>query len=294
MNPSLQLFDDRATQILQADFDIETLDSECQFTEGPVWHPEGYYLFSDITANTIYKLVPGKDKEVLVRNSGTDDVNDELLKKDQAGSNGLAWDMNGNLLVCRHGSHMIARWNGQSLEPCITYYNGRPFNSPNDIIVDEKGRIFFSDPPYGLKEGKLNAEHFQPAAGVYCYDEGAIRLVCDRYQYPNGVCITPDRQRLYICSNKPFEKFVSVYNLQSLEFEKVLAEENSDGIKCDSHGNVWLSNKDGILILDPGGRRLALIRFSTVPANHCFGGTEGRDLFVTARENVFRIKNLLS
>lgn len=293
MNSSLQIFDDAILQYVNADFEIENLANDCKFTEGPVWHEDGYYIFSDIAANTIYKLVPGKEREVLVSASGTEALLDEELKPDQIGSNGLAWDKEGALLVCRHGSHMVAKWNGKILEPFIVTYNDKPFNSPNDIIVDERGRVFFSDPPYGLKEGKLNPEKFQPLGGVYCYDAGEIRLICDKYQYPNGVCITPDRKSLYICSNKPFEKFISVYDLETLQFQKILAEENSDGIKCDPNGNAYLGNKDGILILNSEGKRQALIKFLTIPANHCFGGTEKKDLFVTARENVFRIKDLL-
>lgn len=293
MHLSLQIFDETVRQVINTDFEIETLVDDCRFTEGPVWHRDGHYIFSDITANTVYKLTPGEKKEPLIPESGTPDPKDEDLKPDQVGSNGLAWDNNGTLLVCRHGSHMVAQWNGQTLEPFISAYQNRPFNSPNDIVVDKSGRIFFSDPPYGLKEGKLNPEKFQPLGGVYCYDKGQLSLICDKYQYPNGVCITPDGKELYICSNKPFEKFISVYDIETLQFKRTLAEENSDGIKCDPKGNVYLSNKDGILILNSDGKRLALISFSTVPANHCFGGEGQKDLFVTARENVFRIKDFL-
>jgi gluconolactonase len=188
---------------------------------------------------------------------------------------------------------MVAKWNGESLQPFITHYNGKPLNSPNDIIVDAKGRAIFSDPPYGLKDGKLNAEKFQPLAGVYCYGNGELRLICDKYQYPNGVCITPDGKELYICSNKPFEKFISVYDLETLQFKRILAEENSDGIKCDLHGNVYLCNKDGIIILNTKGKRIALIQLPTIPANCCWGGQGKKDLFVTGREKVYLIQNLL-
>ena len=293
MHPSLRIFDDAIKQDINIDFEIETLADDCLFTEGPVWHRDGWYLFSDITANTVYKLVPGQEKEAFIKNSGTTNVSDDDLKQDQAGSNGLAWDNNGTLLVCRHGSHMVARWNGKALEPFITEYQNRPFNSPNDIIADGQGRIFFSDPPYGLKEGKLNSSTYQPLGGVYCYLNGELTLFCDKYQYPNGVCLTPDGKELYICSNKPFEKFISVYDPETLQFKRLLAEENSDGIKCDSKGNVYLSNKDGILLLNNQGKRGALISFATGPANHCFGGESGKDLFVTARANVYQIKNLL-
>lgn len=293
MNSSLKIYDDAIKKFINVDFEIETLANDCLFTEGPVWNKEGFYLFSDITANAVYKISPGKAKEVFIFNSGTEDINNEFIKPGQAGSNALAYDKNGNLLICRHGSHSIDKWDGEKFQPFIRFYNDRPFNSPNDLVVDEKGRIFFSDPPYGLKDGKLNTENFQPIAGAYCYENGNAKLVCDKYQYPNGVCITPDKKELYICSNKPFEKFVSVYELQTLQFKRTLIEENSDGIKCDPNGNVYLCNKGGIIIINEKGDRLGLIQFPTIPANICWGGENLKDLFITARENVFLIKNLL-
>ncbi|HEU4904376.1 MAG TPA: SMP-30/gluconolactonase/LRE family protein [Flavisolibacter sp.] len=293
MQATVQIVDEAAHMVFNADFEMETLASDCRFTEGPVWNQQGFYLFSDITANTVFKLVPGKEKEIFLTASGTDHLADEDLKPDQVGSNGLAYDNKGALLVCRHGSHMVGKWNGGELAPFITSFQNKPFNSPNDIIVDNRGRVFFSDPPYGLKEGQLNPAKFQPLAAVYCYDAGETRLVCDKYQYPNGVCITPDGKKLYICSHKPFEKFISVYDLETLQFEKILAEENSDGMKCDPHGNVYLSNREGLVILNPEGKRLAVIRLATEPANHCFGGMNKKDLLITARQNVFLLKNFL-
>ena len=294
MQPSLTIYDEVIFQHINRDITIENLDDSCRFTEGPVWNQEGFYLFSDITANSIYKLVVGQPKELYHKSSGTNDPEDEDLKPDQVGSNGLAYrNGSSNLLVCRHGSHQVAEWDGREFLPLISHYNGKPFNSPNDLIADEKGRIFFSDPPYGLKDGKLNPKKFQPLGGVYCYDEGDTKLICDKYQYPNGVCITPDGKELYICSNKPFEKFISVYDLETLQFKRILAEENSDGIKCDPHGNVYLCNNDGIIILNAEGKRMVLIQFPTIPANCCWGGEEGKDLFITERENIFLVKNFL-
>jgi gluconolactonase len=293
MHSSLTVYNEEVLQHIHTDFEIETLADDCQFTEGPVWNEQGFYLFSDITANTVYRIVPGQYKEVYIDNSGTAHKSDKDLKPDQVGSNGLAYDRKGDLLVCRHGSHMIAKWTNSSLEPYITSYHNKPFNSPNDLVVDEKGRIFFSDPPYGLKDGQPNPEKFQPLSGVYCYESGEVTLICDKYQYPNGVCITPDGQELHICSNKPSESFISVYDVETLQFKRILSEENSDGIKCDPKGNTYLCNKDGLIILNRNGKRLALIRLPTVPANCCWGGKAKKDLLITARENVFLIRNLL-
>ena len=293
MHSALTVFHQDLHQVINPDFEIETLANDCLFTEGPVWNEAGFYLFSDISANVVYKLVPGRQKEIYIANSGTDNPGDADLKPGQGGSDGLAYDQEGTLLVCRHGSHMLAKWDGNQLVPLATEFKGRPLNSPNDLVVDNQNRIFFSDPPYGLKEAQPNPAKYQQAARVYCYRNGELKNICERYQYPNGVCITPNHQHLYICSTKAFEKFISVYDLATLQFQNVLAEENSDGMKCDQSGNVYLSTKDGILILNSNGQRMGLIAFGSVPANHCFGGVNGKDLFVTARESIFRIKNLL-
>ncbi|MGZ3853676.1 MAG: SMP-30/gluconolactonase/LRE family protein [Flavisolibacter sp.] len=292
MHPSLHIYKNQVLDSINDDYEILTLANDCLFTEGPVWNTEGYYLFSDIPANCIYKVAEATKKEVFLSNSGTSNPNDPDLKPDQVGSNALAYDHDGNLLICQHGDHGIAKYDGQNLQSYITFYNGRPFNSPNDFILHKDGRLYFSDPPYGLKDGKPNPGKFQPVAAVYCWQSGKLELICDKYQYPNGVCLSNDQQKLYICSNKPYENRVSLYETSNNQFIKVFAEETSDGIEVDRNDNVYLCNKDGIIILDQKGERLALIHLATVPANICWGGEDGNDLFVAARENVFLIKQL--
>ena len=292
MHPSLIVYKNEIDNYISKHFEIQTLDNHCLFTEGPVWNKEGFYLFSDIPANCIYKIVEGKNRELFLSNSGTTNPNDTDLKPDQIGSNALAYNSEGKLLVCQHGSHAIATCDANKLEPFIASYQNKPFNSPNDLILHNDGRIYFSDPPYGLKDGKLNAKKYQPLAGVYCWNNGQLQLMCDKYQYPNGVCLSNDQMLLYICSNKPFEKFISVYNTSNNQFIKIFAEENSDGIEVDRYNNVYLCNKDGIIILDQKGQRLALIQLPAVPANICWGGENLNDLFITARENIFLIEGL--
>ncbi|HTM93599.1 MAG TPA: SMP-30/gluconolactonase/LRE family protein [Flavisolibacter sp.] len=295
MHPSLKVYNNSVFDFINKDFEIKTLAGDCLFTEGPVWNEEGFYLFSDIPANCIYKISEEGKKEVFLSNSGTnhpDDLDLEQARK-QIGSNALAYDHDGNLLICQHGSHGIAKFDGKNLLPFISTYQNKPFNSPNDLILHNDGRLYFSDPPYGLKDGKLNVEKFQPLAGVYCYDNGNLQLICDKYHYPNGVCLSNDQRTLYICSSKPFEKFISVYDSSNNQFVKVFAEENSDGIEVDRYDNVYLCSKEGIIILNQKGERLALIELSTVPANICWGGAKMNDLFITARENIFLIKGLI-
>jgi gluconolactonase len=291
MNNSLKVYNDSVFEFINKEFEIELLANNCKFTEGPVWNEEGFYLFSDIPANCVYKINEKGHKEVYLSNSGTNHPDDPDLKADQAGSNALAYDGDGNLLICQHGGHGIAKYDGKTLQPFISEYNGRRLNSPNDFILHPDGRIYFSDPPYGLKDGKLNPGKYQAIAGVYCWKNGALEMICNRYQYPNGVCLSNDKEILYICSNKPFEQFISAYSTSDHQFIKTVANENSDGIEVDRYDNIYLCNKDGLIILNPEGERLALIELPSVPANICWGG-RGTDLFVAARQNVFLIRAL--
>lgn len=291
MPHSIIIYDDAVHNYVHTDFVVEVLKNDCLFSEGPVYNKEGFYLFSDIPANVIYKIDREKNATVYLNETGCTEGNTRVLSE-QIGSNGLAYDAAGNLFICQHGNGAIAKYDGTFLKPHITQYNGKPFNSPNDIVVDKSGRIFFSDPPYGLKDAKPVPDKYQEHASFYCWQHGDLKMFCDRYQYPNGVCLSPDEQTVYTCSNKPFEAFVLAYDAATLTFKKMVAAENGDGIKCDRYGNLYLCTKQGVLILNNNGERLALIQLDTIPANCCWGGAEGNDLLITARENIYLIPGL--
>jgi gluconolactonase len=290
MNPSLTIYKEELNTFIHTDFTIKTLDDSCLFSEGPVWNKAGFYLFSDIPANVIYKLEEGKPKEVYLANSGMDEP--QHAEHEQMGSNGLAYDQHGILYICQHGNGAVALYDGGNIKPLVSAFNGKRLNSPNDIIVHKDGTIFFSDPPYGLKDQKLNSEKYQSAAGLYVYRNGELNLFCNAYQYPNGVCLSPDQQSIYTCSNKPFEAKVLEFDATTLSLTRTVCNETSDGIKCDAHGNFYLCNKEGILIINNRGERIGLIQLPTVPANCCWGGAQGKDLLVCARQNIFLIEGL--
>ena len=291
IHPAVTIYDASVPQFIHTDFEIKKLDAGCDFAEGPVWNKNGFYLFSDIPKNVIYKIAEGKPKEVYLENSGWSPGNTRALA-DQIGSNGLAYDGGGTFFICQHGNGAIATFDETFLKPHIPQYNGKPFNSPNDLVVHPNGSVFFSDPPYGLEDQKLDAEKYQPVAGVYCYKDGALKMLTDRYQFPNGVCLSPDANYLYTCSNKPFEAFVLEWDAATLQLKRQVASENGDGIKCDAFGNLYLCTKEGILILNNEGKRLALIQLETIPANCCWGGSSGTDLLITARQHIFLIPRL--
>jgi gluconolactonase len=289
MNPALTLLSPAASGRINPAFTIEKLDDGCAFSEGPVWHPDGFYLYSDIPANAIFRIEPGGKKDVWLERSGCTHEDRGPLSE-QTGSNGLAWGPDGALYICQHGNGAVGQWKHGRLQQFLDGVGGRPFNSPNDIVVHGDGTVFFSDPPYGLKNAALNASIRQERAAFYAWRNGVLTAFCTDYQYPNGLCLSPDGETIYLCSNKPFERFVTAYRTSTLERIGIAAEENSDGIKCDRAGNLYLCTKEGIVVLSPAGERLARIALETIPANCCWGGQGGNDLFVTARENLFLLR----
>ncbi len=292
-HPSLTVYSPRLHEVIELDFHIDIWDDRCSFSEGPVWSPEGFYLFSDIPENAIMVIGAPGDKRVYITDSGYDPARgiEDILSK-QVGSNGLNYAADGSLIICQHGNGALARWTGTTLVPLITSYKGFPLNSPNDLAVHPDGTIFFSDPPYGLKDQQLLPSQRQPLGGVYCYRDGIVTLVTAAYDYPNGLCFSPDLSTLYCCSNKDHERFVLKFDTRTLAPLGKVGDENGDGVKCDRLGNLWLCTKEGILIITDRGERLGLIGFSSIPANCCWGGRDGNDLLITARQHIFHIAGL--
>lgn len=291
-NPFITVYDEAANNVINIDAKVEKWFDDCAFSEGPVWNKKGFYLFSDIPRNLIYKMEGPGTPEVYLEKSGLSIATDRDLAE-QIGSNGLAYDADGKLIICQHGNGAVACYDGSDIEVLAGSYNGAPFNSPNDVIVHPNGTVFFSDPPYGLKDQQLQPDRAQPIAGFYAWRKGeGLTLITDRYQYPNGVCLSPDGSSLFTCSTKPYEAAVLEWDVETFELKRQVCAENSDGIKCDRRGNLFLCTKEGLLVVSPAGQRLALLQLETQPANCCWGGKDGNDLFVTARQNIFVIRNL--
>jgi gluconolactonase len=274
---------------------IEKVATGFQFTEGPVWHPENYLLFSDIPANCIWQLFPDGTKKIYLKDSGFsgDDIT-EL--SEQVGSNGLAIDKKGNLIICQHGNHAIAMLDRYHVISVVSgIYEGRRYNSPNDLAIKSDGSIYFSDPPYGLKDQVHHPQHFQPGGGVYCYKDGEVTLLTEDLRYPNGVCFSPDESYLYVGSAQAGEAFVYRYEVTKsgeLQHPHLLIENDADGIKTDRQGNLFLATGEGVLIVSPEGKRMAMIRLPETPANLAWVKPAYDTLYVTARSSIYRISGL--
>lgn len=259
-----------------------------QFTEGPVWTRRRSLLFSDMPANCIYEFHDGKTRVFLEKSGFTGSDTTGLSR--MIGSNAMAFDANGNLLVCMQGDHGIGMLSpGGERKLIYPQYENHPFNSPNDIVIRSDGFIFFTDPPYGLENEQLQPARFQPLAGLYCARGEEIQLLSAALHFPNGVCFSPDEKYLYLGSNHPEEP--RLYRCQvdehgRLKRMEVLAEENADGITTDRLGNLLLCSPDGLRILSPAGKRLGLIPVPEMITNCCWGGN---DLYLTAEHSIFRL-----
>ena len=251
-----------------------------QFTEGPVWHPDGYLLFSDIPADTIYRYVPGGRPEPYITPSRN--------------ANGLTFDRQGRLLACEHGGRQVSRMDDAgAMRGLVSHYDGKQLNSPNDLVVHSGGSIFFTDPPYGIdpEPGELGFN------GVYRLDpDCGIALLNRTMERPNGLALSLDESILYVDDSRNRNVLAFPVNADlSLGEPAVLVDMDTqerggpDGMKLDSQGNLYVTGPGGLWVVTPAGEHLGTIEFPQLPANLCFGGPDYRTLYVTARTGLYSI-----
>ncbi len=263
------------------------------FAEGSLWHPDGYLLLSDIPANCMYEVYPDGTTQVRLQQSGGKDLQYAQLS-DMTGSNGLAMDKNRNIIFCQQGNHSIAKMDAaKNITQLCSSYNGRPFNSPNDVVVKSDGAVFFTDPPYGLKDQVLIPSLFQPHAGLYRFYNNQVTLLSKDLNFVNGLCFSKDEKYLFAGSNHPDEKILYRYTLSSfgeIIHKDIFAFINADGIKMDVHNNLYAATGEGVLILSPNGEKLALIQTPAMATNIALGGCNNSVLFITTPNKVYYVE----
>ncbi|HET6995517.1 MAG TPA: SMP-30/gluconolactonase/LRE family protein [Chitinophagaceae bacterium] len=293
MKDGIIIYQQQAGDLFRQKTSAKRLATGFQFAEGPLWHPGGYLLFSDVKANRIFQLFLSGVIHVLCERSGSQYVCGKYLSE-MIGSNGLALDNDGNVVFCQHANHSIAKINKhKDVFKLCTSYNGRPFNSPNDLVVKSDGGIYFTDPPYGLKKEALKPDIFQPHAGVYRFQDNQVCLLSTDFNYPNGICFSIDERYLFVASNHPDEKMIMKYLVSSKGIvlsKQVFAPVNADGIKIDAFNNIYAATNKGVLILSPEGRELALIPLSEPATNLAFGGPDNNLLFITTYHSIYAVE----
>jgi len=260
--------------VVAAEAKVEKLAGGFRFTEGPAADAEGNIFFTDIPNNRIHKW--SLDGEL------------STFREDSGGSNGLYFDKDGNLLACEGGGRRLVSIDAEgNMTVLADKYDGKRFNSLNDLWIDLKGGIYFTDPRYGRRDDlEQDGEH------VYYLspDRKSIVRVVDDMVRPNGIIGTPDGKLLYVTDHGGKETFVYTINKDgTLSNKKFFAPEGSDGMTIDNEGNVYLTTS-AVLVYNKKGEEIETIEVPEGPANVCFGGKDKRTLFITARTSLYSVR----
>lgn len=278
---------------------IEKLAEGFQFTEGPVWVPDGYLLFSDPNNNTIYRWSEDDGVSVFRAKSGYAGVN--IGEYRQPGSNGLAIDSDNRVTINQHGYRRVIRVERTGAVTVLAdRYQGKRLNSPNDLVYQSDGSLYFTDPPFGLPKAFDDPAKELPFSGVFRWKDGAVQLLTTELSGPNGIAFSPDEKYLYVGNWDEKNKVVMRYEVAAdgtLANGRVFADLTSqpgedaiDGVKVDTRGNVYVSGPGGLWIYSPDGKALGLIEGAEHPHNFAWGDADGRALYLTSRTGVYRLR----
>lgn len=261
---------------------VRKLAGDMKFTEGPVWIPRdgGYLIFSDIPADELKRW---SEKDGLT-----------TFRKPSHNTNGNILDAEGRLISCEHSGRRLSILDGDgTLRTLVDRFEGKAFNSPNDVVIARDGAVYFTDPDYGLRG--------QPSEiggnWIYRFDPKTknLRVLSKDFDKPNGIALSPDGKTLYVAdSGKP--KHIRAFDVDAdggISNGRVFCTIDKgapDGIRCDADGRLWSSAGDGVRVFDTIGKLLGTIAVPESPANLCFGGADGKTLFMTARTSLYAIE----
>ena len=294
---SIERLDPALDAIVPADAVIEILADGHEWTEGPVWVPAlQSVLYSDIPNNAIYRWKEGEKASIWLKPSG---FTGELSREGESGSNGLILDTAGRLVLAQHGDRRIARLDAPWDAPKPNFstlageFEGKRFNSPNDVAVRRNGDIYFTDPPYGLKHGMEDPKKELDMQGVFRLTaNGTVTLLTDKLSRPNGIAFSPDEQTLYVANSDQDQAIIMAYDVVengSLANGRVFFNSSGDGMAVDQKGNVYQTGPGGVLVISPNGTHLGTI-LTTQNTSNCTFGDDGSTLYITADMYLLRIR----
>jgi gluconolactonase len=286
-------------EVVSAEARLEQVAGGFEFTEGPLWSPEGALLFSSPNTNAIYRWDPRGVVTVFRSKSGYSGT--DVRRYHQPGSNGLTFDPEGRLTICQHGNRRVVRVEPHgNVTVMADRYEGARLSSPNDLVYRSDGALFFTDPPFGLPGVFDDPAKELGFSGVFAVRDGEVILVTDELAGPNGLAFSPDERFLYVGNWDPERKVIMRYEIGAdcvvrgaSVFADLTAEPGEDaldGLKVDEAGNVFACGPGGVWILSPAGERLGLLRLPEDPHNLAWGDPDSRTLYITALTGVYRIR----
>ncbi len=288
--PSMLLGQDALSRFVAPDAKVVKLAGDMKFTEGPAWIPsQKKLIFSDIPNSKLMQWTADKGLS-------------EFRKSEQANGNKL--DLEGRIISCQHGARNIIRIdNDGSVTVLADKFDGKRFNSPNDVAVKSDGTLWFTDPPWGLNESPD-----LPGDWVFKLDPktGKVEPVIKELAMPNGIVFSPDESRIYVADtgghakhpDKAFHNLppgIHCYQISKdgqIGKKLFVIPEGSDGMAMDKEGNLYATH-EGVNIYNPDGKKIGRIEVPEGPANVCFGGDDYKTLFITARTSLYSVQTLV-
>jgi gluconolactonase len=305
--PHIERLDPALDALIDPGAKIEVLGDGYDWTEGPLWVPSGrFVLFSDIPRNQIHHWKEGEQARLYLTPSG---YTGSEPRGGETGSNALTLDRQGRLVMAQHGDRRIARMDAPLDAPQPKFvtiadrYDGKRFNSPNDLVFKRNGDLYFTDPAYGMEKQWEDPKREMDYAGVFrVTPDGKVTLLTKDMTRPNGLAFSPDEQILYIAQSDEKAALWRAFQVKpdgTLGDSRVLRDVTSmvgpskpglpDGMKIDAQGNLFATGPGGVLILTPDGRHLGTIVTGQATSN-CAFGDDGQTLYMTADMHLMRVR----
>jgi gluconolactonase len=303
---SLEIYQESFKEIVNGNLNVEIIGEGYKWSEGPLWvESEKMLLFSDVPGNVVYKWTAAGGTVPYLSPSGYTGTKE---RPGEVGSNGLALNADGKLVLAQHGDRRIALMDGPvhtgfpSFISLADRYQGKRFNSPNDLCIASDGTIYFTDPPYGLPQQEKDPSKELPFQGVFKIVPGEKpELMTDGLSRPNGIALTPDERQVIVSNSDPDNAAWYIYDLDEnknfINGRVLLNVTDSlhhgpglpDGLKIDSKGNIFATGPGGIWIMNLNGEVLGKIKIQSTASNCALSGDE-KTLFVTADKYVLKLK----